>query len=88
MNHDRNKLRVLNWAKALRKQRICREIYGSDFYDNLHQYHKNKIHCSCPNCRGEDSHLGKNSPANQTLSNQKKLIKMKEPLEDFYEDNQ
>lgn len=86
MKHDRNKLRALNWAKALRKQRICREIYGSDFYDNLHQYHKNKIHYSCPDYRGENSHLSKNSLANQSLTNQKKITDMKEQLDDFYEE--
>ena len=36
--------------KALRKQKICSKFYGWDYYDNLHQYSKNKIHCSCPIC--------------------------------------
>lgn len=36
--------------KALRKQRICRDIYHFDWYDNLHQYSKNKVHCSCAMC--------------------------------------
>ena len=41
--------------KALRKRRLDREIYCylSDehrYYNNLHQYSKNKIHCSCPMC--------------------------------------
>ena len=53
-----------NWdvsrRKALRKRRIARDIYrcwasliengGWEYYDNLHQYSKNKIHCSCPYC--------------------------------------
>lgn len=86
MKHDRNKLRILNWTKALRKQRICREVYGSDFYDNLHQYQKNKIHCSCPACKGENESFGKNSPANQTLSNQKKIASMKEELDEIFEE--
>jgi hypothetical protein len=42
-NHD------MTWRKALRKKRIAEEIYGG-YYDNLHQYSKNKIHCSCPLC--------------------------------------
>ena len=42
--------------KALRKQKIAKMIYGAilpgwEYYDNLHQYSKNKIHCSCPLCR-------------------------------------
>lgn len=41
--------------KALRKRRIAEKIYGFlhgeyAYYDNLHQYSKNKIHCSCPMC--------------------------------------
>ena len=30
--------------------KICRDNYGWQYYDNLHQYSKNKIHCSCPMC--------------------------------------
>lgn len=38
-------------VKALRKRRISRSYYVlSDWYNNLHQYSKNKIHCSCPMC--------------------------------------
>ena len=36
--------------KAIRKRNICRNHYGFEYYDNLHQYSKNKIHCSCPLC--------------------------------------
>lgn len=41
-------------AKALRKKRINKETRDPDekpWYNNLHQYSKNKIHCSCPLCR-------------------------------------
>ena len=44
-----------DWKKAIRKRRIDRERNPNDihdWYDNLHQYSKNKIHCSCPICRG------------------------------------
>ena len=42
-------------VKALRKRRIAEDVYGflnreHAYYDNLHQYSKNKIHCSCPMC--------------------------------------
>ena len=48
--------RKRNWNKAIRKRRIAKEIYPSiledseEYYDNLHQYSKNKIHCSCGLC--------------------------------------
>ena len=54
---DRAWNRKMSVKKAKRKKRITEEVYwhGKEFpyYDNLHQYSKNKIHCSCPLCRGE-----------------------------------
>ena len=59
--------------KALRKRWITRNAYYSysidmqEYYDNLHQYSKNKIHCSCPMCakktnnRGRHKYYGKGS---------------------------
>lgn len=38
-----------DWTKAIRKRKII-NAYGWDYYDNLHQYSKNKVHCSCPMC--------------------------------------
>lgn len=49
---NRAKRRKLNIAKALRKKKISEEVYHIIYYDNLHQYSKNKIHCSCPMCSG------------------------------------
>ena len=49
--------------KALRKRRIAEEVYpdGKEhpYYDNLHQYSKNKIHCSCPLCSAKTKNKGK-----------------------------
>lgn len=45
-----------DFKKAIRKRKIAKEVYWSlpgstwAYYDNLHQYSKNKIHCSCPLC--------------------------------------
>ena len=49
---SRQKRRRLNVTKALRKRRIVKLGYPviPDWYDNLHQYSKNKIHCSCVMC--------------------------------------
>ena len=54
-NRSRAITRKNNWAKAVRKQNIDRMRshaigWPYDWYDNLHQYSKNKIHCSCPLC--------------------------------------
>ena len=43
-----------DWKKAIRKRNITRTWHlKKDYYDNLHQYSKNKIHCSCPFCRAK-----------------------------------
>ena len=51
MRRSRAERRHNNARKAIRKHRISR-TYGldKDWYDNLHQFSKNKIHCSCPLC--------------------------------------
>lgn len=48
--------RKIDYKKARRKARIdlARSCDGLPMYDNLHQYSKNKIHCSCRLCRGKD----------------------------------
>ena len=43
--------RDVSKRKALRKKRISDSWgWSSPYYDNLHQYSKNKIHCSCGMC--------------------------------------
>ena len=42
-----------DWKKAIRKRNICLHEYGWEYYDNIHQYSKNKIHCSCPSCKAK-----------------------------------
>ena len=58
--------RDVSIGKALRKKRTSKEIYNCsyrdkdwEYYDNLHQYSKNKIHCSCPNCQTKTRNKGK-----------------------------
>ena len=52
----KGKRRKIDYKKARRKARIdlARSCDGLPLYDNLHQYSKNKIHCSCQLCRGKD----------------------------------
>ena len=55
--------RDVSKRKALRKRRIAEEVYHSGkehpYYNNLHQYSKNKIHCSCPMCSAKTRNKGK-----------------------------
>lgn len=54
--------RDISRRKALRKRRLSEAIYfnGKEhpYYDNLHQYSKNKIHCSCPACSSKTRNKG------------------------------
>ena len=55
--------RDVSRKKALRKRRISSHYdwtrrEGKDYYDNLHQYSKNKIHCSYPACQTKTRNKG------------------------------
>ena len=63
--------RDVSRRKALRKRRLARELYhwGTfDYYDNLHQYSKNKIHCSCPICSPKTRNKGRRDRKNYARS--------------------
>lgn len=51
---NRGKLRKAEWKHAERRKRIADAIYPGaiPYYDDLHRYSKNKIHCSCYICSG------------------------------------
>ena len=82
--------RDVSRRKALRKRRIAEEVYymGKEhpYYDNLHQYSKNKIHCSCPMCSAKTRNKGKRRykagnymrSLNYKMSELKRLIAMDE----------
>lgn len=59
MSRTRSENRSMEWKHAVRKHRIAREVLGWEYYDNLHQYSKNKIHCSCPMCSAKTNNKGK-----------------------------
>ena len=62
MGRTRAERRHNNVSKAIRKERIVKEIYSNfdGWYDNLHQYSKNKIHCSCPMCASKTNRKRRN----------------------------
>ncbi len=60
MSRTRAERRHNDWKKAIRKRNICLDSWDhSDWYDNLHQYSKNKIHCSCCLCGSKTKNKGK-----------------------------
>lgn len=91
MGRENRRLSIL---KALRKRKIDIAVSYPfyyrraideghiGFYDNLHQYSKNKIHCSCPMCsaktrnKGSSKHKGMSRPINYKHSDIKKVQRM------------
>lgn len=83
MNKKRNSLsrnRDVSKRKALRKRRIAEEVYPNGkeypYYNNLHQYSKNKIHCSCPLCSAKTRDAGRKGKKNYKFSELKRQISM------------
>ena len=79
--------------KALSRRRLARKIYPYseyDYYDNLHQYSKNKIHCSCPMCSAKTRNKRKRNgngwgfapSINYKISDQRKVDAMEADLEE------
>ena len=79
-NMTRAKRRKKNISKALRKQNISKTAYGFDWYKNLHQYSKNKIHCSCNLCRFRPVW----DPDAKPISDIKKEMHMTALLNDYF----
>ena len=62
--------------------------YG--MYDNIHQYSKNKIHCSCPDCSPRTRNKGKHrnsknySPSiNYKISDKRKIDSMIDNVKEY-----
>lgn len=78
---DRGVRRKRDFAHALRKRRIYAKGTNYDslfWYDNLHQYSKNKIHCSCPMCNNRKASVdaGANCIRHYSISDQRKIMRL------------
>ena len=85
--------RDVSRRKALNRRRLARKLYPSDendYYDNLHQYSKNKIHCSCPMCSAKTRNKRKShgngygfAPSiNYKITDKRKVESMEEDLKE------
>ena len=84
---NRAEKRHNDWKKAIRKRKITR-LWGwqEDYYDNLHQYSKNKIHCSCSLCRSKTNPKrgqGCGPGMNWSESDKRKLESMDEQIQEL-----
>lgn len=75
--------RKIDYKKAKRKARIdlARSCDGLPLYDNLHQYSKNKIHCSCRLCRGKD-YFGRHITTEQEVKSRDEMLAELKELHD------
>ena len=82
--------RDVSRRKALRKRRIAEEVYHNGkehhYYDNLHQYSKNKIHCSCPMCSPKTRNKGRRDRKNYMRSLNYKVSELKRQISMDYEE--
>ena len=78
MTRGRAFTRKMAFRKAVRKRNIDRDITpGAEEhprYNNLHQYSKNKIHCSCALCREKSKEKCKHSDAVKIESLESNLV--------------
>lgn len=91
--HDRAYHRSKSWSKALRKYHIDRDRTADHnwglWYNNLHQYADNKIHCSCPMCSSKTNNKNRSGARgwepskNWSISDQRKLNNMISQVEDL-----
>ena len=85
--------RGMAWRHAIRKRRIAREVYpespGWDYYPNLHQFSKNKIHCSCDMCNRRKSSInaGDNCIKHYSITDQKKIVSQFAQMKEFDAEN-
>ena len=95
MNKSRSRAynRDVSRRKALRKKRIAEEVYynGKEYpyYNNLHQYSKNKIHCSADGykTRNKGSRRWKR-PCNWSCSLNYKASDLRRQVSMDYEENE
>ena len=86
MNKSRSRAynRDVSKRKALRKKRLAEEVYynGKEcpYYNNLHQYSKNKIHCSCPMCSPKTRNKGRRNRKNYQRALNYKLSELKRQI--------
>lgn len=101
---DRAWRRKKDFSKAKRKRKIDLDCTwwsevpadfmnfntSGGFYKNLHQYSKNKIHCSCPMCSAKTRNKGKRRKAgnyspsiNYKISEKRKIDSMNYEIENM-----
>lgn len=82
---SRAKRRKNNFRKAKHKAYLDKHVSWCPMYNNLHQYSKNKIHCSCPWCSPKTKRRSKSKSwgpghYNYKISDQRKVDRMEDEM--------
>lgn len=92
MVRNRATRRKKDYSKAVRKSKIAKRLYfpmsDENWYDNLHQFSKNKIHCSCPICRSKTNnkkYRNYGGVKNYKFSELRNITALEMQLNDYYE---
>jgi len=88
MKRTRAWRRHMDWTHAIRKKNKS-SWYCTihPWYDNLHEYSKNKIHCSCPLCSAKTNNKHRcywGSFYNPTMQDKRKDMRMDELETEFF----
>ena len=92
-NTDRGLRRKRDFNHAIKKKKMsdyddrpridghfANYVLRKSVYDNIHQYSKNKIHCSCPLCKSRSGE--NNRTKNYRASDRRKLDQIKLQLKE------
>ena len=88
--------RYKNYSKAKRKRDIDYSLNAGHtwfcpWYNNLHQYSDNKIHCSCPMCSTKTKNKGARHPFygstyNPTMMDARRQLSMDDDYLEYFDD--
>ena len=84
-DRSRGKRRKQDYEKAISKYKKDKTVrnFGNPRYNNIHQYSKNKIHCSCLMCAFNGKRHGKIVFKAETHSDMKKNYSMEQKFSDY-----
>ena len=89
--------RHTDWRKAIRKKHISDSYscWGNTkhWYQHLHQYSKNKIHCSCPMCSAKTNNKHRSGARgwepsyNPNMHDKRNDLFMQDSENEYFEDD-
>ena len=84
-DRSRGERRKQDYTKAVSKRNKDKRVrhLGHLWYDNIHQYSKNKIHCSCLMCAFNGKKHGRVVFRTETYSDMKRVLDKEQQLAEY-----